>query len=216
MPPRSGGGAEAPSAHFETLREAIGATLSVSLRLTAPLKGSLFLRRRASKPPLEGRWHAKRDGEVCRPEGGGAEAPLAHAETLREAIGAVTPLRRSAPAPLKGSLFLRRRASKPPLEGRWHAKRDGEVCRPEGGGAEAPSAHAENLREAIGAATPLRRSAPAPLKGSLCPLRRRTLKPLLEGRWHAKRDGEVCRRAAAAARKRPLHTPRLCGKPSAR
>ena len=52
------------------------------------------------------RGHAKRDGEVCRPEGGGAEAPLAHAETLREAIGAVTPLRRSAPAPLKGSLSL--------------------------------------------------------------------------------------------------------------
>src|SRR5699024_2106214 len=50
---------------------------------------------------------------------------------------------------------------------------------------------AETLREAFSAAAPLRR---------------RTPKPLLEERWHAKRDGEVCRRAAAAARKRPLQT----------
>ena len=41
-------------------------------------------------------------------------------------------------------------------------------------------------------------------------------KPLLEERWHAKRDGEVCRRAAAAARQRPLHTPRPYGKSSVR
>ena len=41
-----------------------------------------------------------------------------------------------------------------------------------------------------------------PLRGAF-PLRWRTPKPLLEERWHAKRDGEVCRRAAAAARKRP-------------
>ena len=52
----------------------------------------------------KGRWHAKRDGEVCRPKGGGASAPSAQAETLREAFGAETPLRRYAPAPLKGSL----------------------------------------------------------------------------------------------------------------
>ena len=41
------------------------------------------------------RGHAKRDGEVCRPEGGGASAPFAHAGTLRQAFGAVTPLQRS-------------------------------------------------------------------------------------------------------------------------
>ena len=99
-----------PDGGDQSFRSSTAYNPSVSLRLTAPLtQGSLFLRRRASKPPLEGRWHAKRDGEVCRPEGGGAEAPLAHAEALREAIGAVTPLRRSAPAPLKGSLCLRRR-----------------------------------------------------------------------------------------------------------
>ena len=45
-----------------------------------------------------------RDGEVCRPQGGGAEAPSAHADALRQTFGAATPLRRSAPAPLKGSL----------------------------------------------------------------------------------------------------------------
>ena len=36
---------------------------SVSLRLTAPLKGSLWILHRL-KPPLEGRWRAQRDGEV--------------------------------------------------------------------------------------------------------------------------------------------------------
>ena len=39
--------------------------LSVSLRLTAPLKGSLFLRRRTLKPPLEGRWHGEAVTERC-------------------------------------------------------------------------------------------------------------------------------------------------------
>ena len=38
---------------------------------------------------------------------------------------------------------------------------------------------------------------------SVVPRRPYRQKPLLEERWHAKRDGEVCRRAAAAARKRP-------------
>ena len=37
---------------------------------------------------------------------------------------------------------------------------------------------------------------------SVVPRRPHRQKPLLEERWHAKRDGEVCRRAAAAARKR--------------
>ena len=37
-------------------------------------------------------------------------------------------------------------------------------------------------------------------------------KPPLEGRWHAKRDGEVCRRIAAAARQRSLHRAKPCGK----
>ena len=50
------------------------------------------LAQRTPKPLLEERWHAQRDGEVCRPLGGGASAPSAQAETLRLTFGAVTPL----------------------------------------------------------------------------------------------------------------------------
>ena len=39
---------------------------------------------------------------------------------------------------------------------------------------------------------------------------------LVATRGHAKRDGEVRRRIAAAARKRLLHTPKPCGKLSVR
>ena len=146
MPPHSGGGASAPSAHAETLREAFGAVTPLRRSAPAPLKGSLFSRDAPLSLPSRGGpqgsaasggrsdrsgWAAtclggpqrgpgrlsgnpgarrSRDGEVCRPKGGGASAPSAHAGTLRETFGAVTPLRRSAPAPLKGSLFLRRPA----------------------------------------------------------------------------------------------------------
>src|SRR5699024_8664214 len=58
----------------------------------------------------------------------------------------------------------------------------------------------------------LRASSP---QGEPLPSQTTSPKPPLEGRWHAKRDGEVCRRIAAAARKRPLHTPKPCGKLSA-
>ena len=61
-----------------------------------PSRGAFPLRRRSPKPLLEERWHAKpcRRGVPPR-SGGGAKAPSAHAETLWEAFGAVTPLQRS-------------------------------------------------------------------------------------------------------------------------
>ena len=61
------------------------------------------------KPLLEERWHAQRDGEVCRPSGGGASAPFAHAETLQQAFGAVTPLSQpiGCQLPSRGAFPLR-------------------------------------------------------------------------------------------------------------
>ena len=41
---------------------------------------------------------------------------------------------------------------------------------------------------------------------------RRTPKPPLEGRWHGEAVTERCAAQSAAARQRPLHTPKLCGK----
>ena len=55
--------------------------------------------REAQMPPLEGRWHAQRDGEVCRPKGGGASAPSAQAGT---------PLHRPEPS---GKPFVRQHLS---------------------------------------------------------------------------------------------------------
>ena len=61
-----------------------------------------------AKPLLEERWHAQRDGEVCRRAAAAArKRPSAHAETLRQTFGAVTPLSHGCAmtAPLKGSLL---------------------------------------------------------------------------------------------------------------
>ena len=64
--------------------------------------------------------------------------------------------------------------------------------------------------EAYNPSVSLRLTAPF-TQGSL-PAQTTSPKPLLEERWHAKRDGEVCRRVAAAARQRPLHRSGPCGK----
>ena len=160
------------------------------------------------KPPLEGRWHAKRDGEVCRRAAAAArKRPSAHADALRQTFGAVTPLSQpTADSSPQGEPSLSADgAPKPPLEGRWHAKRDGEVCRRAAAAArKRPSAHADALRQTFGAVTPLSQpTADSSPQGEPSLSADGAPKPPLEGRWHAKRDGEVCRRAAAAARKRP-------------
>src|SRR5699024_9643944 len=95
--------------------------------------------------------------------------PYAQAETLRQAFGAVTPLSQptadSSPQgepSLSGngpqSLSLRRGGTRSVTE-RCAARRAAARKR--------PYAQAETLRQAFGAVTPLRRFAPAPLKGSL-------------------------------------------------
>ena len=147
-----------------------------------------------------------------------AQAPSAQAGTLRQAFGAVTPLRRSAPAPLKGSLPSQATGPKPPLEGRWHAKRDGEVCRRAAAAArKRPSAHADALRQTFGAVTPLSQpTADSSPQGEPSLSADGAPKPPLEGRWHGEAVTERCAARRAAARQRLLHTLQLCGKPSVR
>ena len=70
-----------------------------------PSRGAFPLRQRAPKPLLEERWHGEAVTERCAARRAAArKRPYAQAETLRQTFGALTPLRRFAPAPLKGSL----------------------------------------------------------------------------------------------------------------
>ena len=182
--------------------------------------GGIWLRRWCAhqpKPPLEGRWHAKRDGEVCRRAAAAARQRPLHRPGVCGNLSVRQHLS-GAPRqlPSRGAFPLRRRSPKPLLEERWHAKRDGEVCRRAAAAARQRPLHRPkpcgklSVRQHLSGAP-----RQLPSRGAF-PLRRRSPKPLLEERWHAKRDGEVCRRNAAAARKRPLHRPRPCGKPSVR
>ena len=116
--------------------------------------------------------------------------------------------------PSRGAFPLRRRAPKPPLEGRWHAKRDGEVCRPQGGGASAPSAQTETLRNL---------SVRQHLSGAPRQLPSRgafvsgDAPPSLSLRGGGTRSvTERCAARRAAARERPLRRPKPCGKSSVR
>ena len=87
-----------------------------------------------------------------------------------------------------------------------------------GGGASAPFAHGDTLREAIGAVTPLSQpTADSSPQGepSLSDDGPQSL-PLRGGGAPEGRDGEVCRRCAAAARQRPLHRVKPCSKLSVR
>ena len=99
-----------------------------------------------------------RDGEVCRPSGGGASAPLCTRRnpSANFRCGNTSQSRFASQLPSRGAFPLRRRTPKPLLEERWHGEAVTERCAAHRAAArQRPSAHAETLQQTFGAATPL-------------------------------------------------------------
>ena len=125
------------------------------------------------------------------------------------------------PAPLKGSLPSQ--ATHPqslPLRGGGAPEgRDGEVCRRCAAAARQRPLHRMKPCSKLSVRQHLSVSLrePAPLKGSLPSQATHPQSlPLRGGGAPEGRDGEVCRRCAAAARQRPLHRMKPCSKLSVR
>ena len=155
-----------------------------------PSRGAFPLRQRVSKPPLEGRWHGEAVTERCA------------AAQRRRRVSALCTGRNPAGNLRCGNTSQALRASSP--QGEPSLSDNGSLSLPLRGGPQGSAASGGRSDRSGWAATCLGglRSCPGRLSGN--PGARRS------------RDGEVCRRAAAAARQRPLHRPGPCGKPLVR